>query len=69
MQSKWMSWVECGVSTAITGSVAATANYYLLPVFWTLPPTPWGAVTMSIFFGAMSWVLKYPIRRTFNAIR
>ena len=67
MQSKFMSWLECGVSTLITGSAAAIANYYLLPVFWTLPPTPWGSVTMAVFFGGLSWALKYPIRRFFDA--
>jgi hypothetical protein len=69
MQSKTMSWIECGVTTVATGSVAALANYFLLPVLWTLPPTPWGAVTMSVFFGGLSLVVKYPIRRGFNAVR
>ena len=69
MQSKTMSWIECGVTTVATSSVAAMANYYLLPVLWTLPPTVSGAVTMSVFFGALSLVVKYPIRRGFNAIR
>jgi hypothetical protein len=69
MQSKWMSWIECGVTTLATGSVAAMANYFLLPALWTLPPTVWGAVTMSVFFGALSLVVKYPIRRMFNGFR
>lgn len=67
MQSKWMSWIETGVCTLVTGTAGTLANYFLLDRIWTLPPTFWGAVTMALFYGGLSWVLKYPIRRFFNA--
>lgn len=68
MQSKWMSWVEVCTSTGISGTLAALANYYLLPAVWTLPPTPFGSVTMAVFFAALGMATKYPIRRAFNFI-
>lgn len=67
-QSKLMSWVECIVKTFVTGLGAVLANYFLLPVFWNLPPTLWDSVTMAIWFAGQSIILSYPIRRFFNGL-
>ena len=69
MQSKFMSLVESVAQTLATGISAALANYYVLPLIWDLHPTMQGSVQMAVFFGGLSIVVKYPIRRGFNAIR
>jgi hypothetical protein len=69
LQSKTRSLVETGVATLITGLVAAGMNYWLLPFAWTLPPSPQAALEMSVVYGGVSWLLKFFIRRFFNARR
>jgi hypothetical protein len=53
--------------TLTTGLTAFLANYFLLDKIWTLPPTFWGSVTMTAFYGAMSFAVKYIVLRLFNA--
>lgn len=53
--------------TITTGLTAFLANYFLLGTLWTLPPTLWGSVTMTLFYGALSFVVKYIVLRIFNA--
>jgi hypothetical protein len=53
--------------TLATGLAAFVANYFLLDKLWTLPPTFWGSVTMTLFYGALSFAVKYIVLRLFNA--
>jgi len=69
MQSRFMSFVESIAQTLATGISAAAANYYVLPMLWDLHPSFAGSLQMSVFFGVLSIVVKYPLRRGFNAIR
>ena len=69
MQSRRMSLVEVCTTTLVSGGSAALANYFVLPLFWDLQPSPGASLEMAVFFGALGVATKYPIRRLFNAIR
>ncbi len=68
MQSRRMSVIESVCKTFITGSASIVSNYFVLHIFWNLPPTLFDSFTMALWFGAQSFVLTYLIRRFFNGI-
>jgi hypothetical protein len=69
MQSSRMSGIETGVATIITGLAAVLMNYTILDRIWTLPPSLGASFQMALVYGAVSWALKFLIRRLFNGIR
>ena len=68
MRTKWQTRIIALVLTLATGIGGASANYFLLAVLWTLPPSPWESVEMALFYGSLSYAIKYPILRFFDGI-